>query len=102
MKVTYKEWNCLAIGHKYDEGKSRAIELVDQDDYECIAMATVNMPGETIPDDCVFAPEYKTPGLTYALINAGIIHNGVQGMVKAGFVNLQSYKLTKEALENLW
>lgn len=101
MDVKFKQWDCVAVGGRYQNGR-RAIELIDGKDYEPVATASVNIVNQEQHEDAIFVPNYKYPGMVMALAKAGIIEGFPLKTVKAGFVEVNEYKLTPEAIEKLW
>jgi len=102
MNVKFKRFKCVAIGHKYNNNGEKAIELIDQEDHDSVAFATVNMPQEHLMNDEVFIKDYsENKGMVEALVEAGIIEEEPIRSAVSGFVTINAYKLTKEAM-NLW
>jgi len=102
MKVTFKSWNCTAIGTYYGNYR-KAIKLVDANDGEPVAIATVNLPDQDIPDNCVFIKNYsENASMVKAMLEAHIIKPFNLGFVQSGYVKIPLYMLTKEALYELW
>ena len=102
MNVRFKSWNCTAIGTYYGNNR-KAVKLVDTENDELVAVATVNLPDVDIPDDCVFIKAYsENTSMDRAMINAGIIKPFSLGHVESGYVNISLYMLTEEALYELW
>jgi hypothetical protein len=102
MKVKFKQWDCIAQGAYYGNER-RAIELIDAEDGEPIATASVNLPDEILHENCIFIKDYaENAGMVIALIEAGIILKYVQSVAHTGYVSIASYLLTEEAMERLW
>jgi len=109
MKVIFRNWKCAALGAYYKGKDNKAIilyELVEEDgkpDFDVpVATSTLNMDIEA-PKGSVFIKEYsENAGMTDALVQAGIIELPSLMNVKAGFVTVHAYKLTEEALKELW
>ena len=102
IRVKFKEWNCITQGAYYSNG-NKAIKLVDAEDGDLITTATVNMVEEKIDNDTVFIKDYaENSGMTETLINADIIKASIINSVKTGYVTVESFKLTKKALNHLW
>ena len=102
MNVKFKSWNCTAIGTYYGNYR-KAIKLVDSKTNEMIAVATVNLPDQDIPDNCVFIKNYsENAAMVKAMMEAGIIKPFNLGFVQSGFVKIPLYMLTEEALYELW
>lgn len=102
MRVTFKEWDCIAEGHFYLNG-SKAIKLIDKDDHSPVATATVNVVEEKLPEDLIFIKDYsENTGMVKALTMAGIIIPKEIHTVQSGHVWISAYKLTETALNQLW
>jgi len=104
MKVKFKEWNCKAVGMYY-AGGNKAIRLIDEDDHEPIVTATVNLVdfNEVMPENVVFIKDYsENEGIVEALAKADIIHPFSVGKTKSGYVEINAYILTEEAMKELW
>ena len=72
--VTFKHWTCIAQVHHYSNNQ-KAICLVDAEDGEPIATASVNISEWTQMENEIYIKEYsENTGMTSALINAGIIY----------------------------
>ena len=107
-KVKFKQWECLVKTGYYGNGR-KAIMLVDSQDGERIATATVNLPmSAELPDNVVFIKDYSgNEGMVETLRNHYIIEEGEEWLsVKSGFVTISAYMLTEDALklweEELW
>lgn len=102
MNVQFKQWLCVAIAASYGNG-NKAIELIDPEDGERVAIATVNMIEEKIDSDVVFIKNYsENEGMAASFINANIIYPEPIHSVKAGFVNILAYRLTGKALREIF
>ena len=102
MRVTFKEWDCIAKGAYYGNG-NKAIQLIDAEDGDPVATATVNLVEEQIDEDLVFVKDYsENSGMVKALTMAGIIIPQEIHTVQTGYVWVSAYKLTKTALDQLW
>ena len=102
MNVLFKSWNCTAIGTYYGNHR-KAIKLVDAKTDEMIAVATVNLPDHSIPEDCVFIKNYsENETMVKSMMEAGIIKPFNLGFVQSGYVKIPLYMLTEKALYELW
>jgi hypothetical protein len=105
MNVKFKQWDCVAVPGKYSNGR-KAIQLLDAEDYEVVAVATVNMvsvPDDQMDDDEVFIKDYsENSGMYESLVEAGIIFPEPKSVSAAGWVNVTSYKLTSKALKEIF
>jgi hypothetical protein len=103
MKVTFKNWKCIAAGSYYMHNDSKAIKLTDEEDGSPVAMATVNIAKAELDNDEVFIKDYsENASMAEALVNANIIEPDPVKTVESGHVFINSYRLTHEALTSLW
>ena len=103
MKVQFKSWKCIAIGARYGMNGRKAIRLLDEIDNEPVATATIAIDDEDLPEDCVYIKEYsENSGITKALLEAKIINPIAIKMADSGHVVIFAYKITDQALEELW
>lgn len=102
MKCKFKEWSCVAIAGAYGNG-NKAIQLIDPEDGEMVATASVNLIEEKIDSDVMFIKNYsENEGMAGDLINANIIYPEPIHSVKAGFVTVLAYRLTPQALREIF
>lgn len=93
MKVKFKEWDCLVRKQQYAATGGVALELIDAEDFEPIAMATVCVPDVPIHEDQVFIKDYsENEGILQALIDAGVVSQPLE-WIEQGFVRLPLCKL---------
>jgi len=102
MKVKFKIWDCVAMPLRYGNGR-KAIELVDHITSEPIAVATVNIVDqESTSWNHVFIKDYsENEGMEYALYKAGIITEVYSKAVTTGFIVVNEFELTDEAIK-MW
>lgn len=99
MKMKFKSWDCIVEAMWYGNHR-RALRLIDAEDCEPIAVATVNIIDYPCPDDCAYIKEYsENNGMTKALIEAGLIEPEMINSVPSGHVMIGMYKLTDKALD---
>jgi len=90
----FREWNCDVLLQQYVNGR-KALELVDSDGGEPIAMASVNLPDRELESDEVFIKDYsENGGILASLMEAGIVSSPL-GIVRSGFVQVPRCKLLK-------
>lgn len=71
--VQFKSWRCSAVLRTYRNGRP-AIVLLDPDDGELVACATVNVPDYPLADGEVIAKNYnENASMLEALIAGGIV-----------------------------
>jgi hypothetical protein len=102
MIVKFKQWNCIAMGGRYANGR-KALSLIDAKEHDPVATASVNIPEERIKKDQIFIKDYsENEGMAKALIDAGIIYKEPILSVKSGFVVIRAYNLSHIAIERIW
>ncbi|MDB5352009.1 MAG: hypothetical protein JWN86_3256 [Planctomycetota bacterium] len=73
IKVKFQNWDCDLIKHRYANGRT-ALELVDSQDGERVATATLNLPNEPpAPDEVVIKSYSENETMLETLVNAGIV-----------------------------
>ena len=73
MIVKFKQWTCRPVWRQY-MNKRVALQLVDADNGEAIATATVNVPHVPLREGEVVIKSYaENEGMVDALVAAGII-----------------------------
>jgi hypothetical protein len=76
MNIIFKQWNCRVIVSKYLKGGFPAIHLVDADNGEPIATATVNLIDygiEPEPNHCYLKDYSENQGIVEVLAGAGVV-----------------------------
>lgn len=73
-KCKFLDWNCIVVESRYF-GDRIALQLFDESDGDCIAVATVNLPEEDDDNSkYVFIKDYsENKGIFACLMDAGII-----------------------------
>lgn len=73
IKVKFQNWQCDLIKHQYANGRT-ALELVDSEDGDRVATATLNLPNEPLADDEVIIKTHsENQTMLETLVNAGIV-----------------------------
>ena len=99
IKVRFQQWNCIAVFGLYDNLRL-AIQLLDEEDKDLVATATVNLPDEELQWGLVLVKGYsENEGMEQALIDAGIIHPEVKTTKASGHVLIKGYEITDEVKE---
>lgn len=99
MFVKFKKWNC-EISFAHYRNFNTAIELIQVENGDPIAKATVN-PGFDLPGDEVAIKSYsENKGMLEALIEAGVV-NRPHRVVESGYVLIPICKLTPQAVREL-
>jgi hypothetical protein len=71
--VRFKGWVCEVRQGRYDNGRT-ALTLVDAEDGQPVATATVNVPHEPLAADECFVKDYaENEGMLAALEAAGVV-----------------------------
>ena len=90
MKVKFKEWDCIVQFSKYTQNNRIAISLIDAEDGEPIAKATLNLNEIPLEKNEIIIKNYsENEGIYDCLVEAGIISkvkriinlNRVEGLV---------------------
>lgn len=90
--VTFKEWTGRLVKHTY-LNRRLALELIDVEEGDSIAMCTVNVPEYDLPDGYVIIKDYaENDGMLEALITANVVEHPV-AFVLTGFVKVPVCKL---------
>lgn len=96
-EVQFKDWRCRVQKGRYTNGRT-ALQLVDADDGEPVATATVNLPEvELAPDEVLVKSYSENTGMLEALEEAGIVRPTGE-WVESGFVRVQKCRLTGRGL----
>lgn len=71
--IKFKKWDCLIMHGKYYNGRT-ALELIDAEDNEPVAVATVNIPEEILEEDEVIIKDYsENEGMLDCLVENKIV-----------------------------
>lgn len=90
--IKFHKWNCVLDFNYYNNNRT-AIQLIDANDGQPIAVATVNIPDEKIKKDEVIIKDYsENEGMLDTLVKAGIVSKPIR-MVKTGFSEVAVCKL---------
>jgi len=101
-KIKFKQWTCYVVASYYVTEKRKAIMLMDTEDKQLIATATVNIPDYPCESNHVYIKDYaENEGVKDALINCGILLPHSINTLKNKYVEISLMQLTPEAL-NLW
>lgn len=94
-KVRFKRWDCVMEFGQYSNSRV-AIKLIDANNGEPVAVATINLPDEPLGKDEIFIKDYsENTGMVNALYNAGVISNPI-GYSYSSFVIIPKCKLLIE------
>lgn len=86
--IRFKHWDCLLRRDKYLVGDRICLQLVDANNGELIATATVNLPETPLEDGEVFIKDYsENEGMLDALVEAGVVEDTGR-RVLSGFVSI--------------
>lgn len=100
LKLSVGEWPAVLHVQRYSNNRI-AIECLDPNDGEPIAVATVNLPDEHLGENEVFIKDYsENEGMLNSLMEAGIVSAPID-MVQSGFVQIPKCKLLWNILDEL-
>lgn len=98
--MKYKKWEVKLICAEYENGRI-ALELIDAEDYQPVAMCTVNLPQERLQEGEAFIKNWsENTGMLEWLKTQGIIKE-VLGYVRTGFVTAPKVKLDMKKIIKL-
>jgi len=96
MKVKFNEWDCIVIIKQYNNDRT-AIQLVDAEDGCPVAIATVNLPAESIERDEVIIKDYsENSGILDALVEGGVVSKPIR-TIRTEFVEMYVCKLLRNS-----
>ena len=85
-------WDCVIHKAQY-QNKRIALELLDSESDESIAIATVNLPDIPLAHDEVFIKDYsEDEGMLQVLVDASIVEE-TNEVVSSGFVTIPRCKI---------
>lgn len=92
-KVKYKDWNCNLVQSHYQDGGRIALVLIDADDGEPVATATINLPSQPLLENEVFIKDYsENAGMADFLEKEGVLEKTGRS-VRTGFVHVPVCRL---------
>jgi hypothetical protein len=87
QKVKFKEWDCFVAFAQYGNGRT-AIQLLAVEDRVPIAVASVNMPDESLEADEICIKDYsENEGMLECLMKAKIVSAPLR-YVESGWVTI--------------
>ncbi len=93
--IKFKRWTCKLAWEQYGNGRT-ALQLIDAEDGELVATATVNLPHIQIAPDEVIIKDYsENDGLLNVLVKAGIVEDTGR-KVKSGYVDIPVCRFLKK------
>lgn len=99
--IKFKDWDCVIVKHRYQDNNRIALQLIDAENGEPIAMATVNLPQiEDIEPNTVFIKDYsENDGMLKTLVDNKIVkYKGIK--VNTGFVTIPVCEIIHESLRD--
>ena len=90
--MRYKEWNVTIYKGRYSNGRV-ALELIDADDGEGIATATVNIPEESLNEGEAFIKDYSENEGMLAWLIKNKLAEDTGRRVQSGWVQCPVVKL---------
>lgn len=89
IKVKFKNWDCVIKVARYSNNRI-ALKLIDAEDFQVVAVATINLPNMPLKDDEVYIKNYsENEGMVKALRKARVISKPVE------YVNVEYVKILK-------
>lgn len=77
MKVKFKDWDCVVQWSIYYENNNIAIQLVDENTKELVAVATTNTGFKDDFPEVQIKDYSENEGMWQALVDAGVIEDKV-------------------------
>ena len=84
MKVRFKDWDCVLQWGKYGN-KQPALQLIDAENGEPIATASVSLDVELKPNEIIIKDWSENEGMLDTLVKSGIVEDTGE-VVQTGFV----------------
>jgi len=82
LKVKFKEWNCIVNIGRYAHNDRTSISLIDEEDGQPVATATINIPEIPVRENQALIKDYsENAGMLKLLVDAEIIGSPI-GEVK--------------------
>lgn len=92
--VKFKSWKCFLVRSRYRINNRVSLQLIDANDSEPVATATVNVVDVELKEKEVLIKDTsENEGMVDALIKAKVIHPEILGMVQTGYVFATKCKL---------
>ena len=95
QKVKFKTWDCVVAYAKYGNDRV-AIQLLQADNNEPIAVASVNLPDHRMEADEIAIKDYsENEGMLEALMKAKVVSAPLR-YIESGFVTIPVCQLFQE------
>lgn len=97
MKVKFKDWDCVVQWSIYYENNNIAIQLVDENTKELVAVATTNTGFKDDFPEVQIKDYSENEGMWQALVDAGVIKDKIVNTITTEYVEVKVAKLTEAA-----
>jgi hypothetical protein len=98
MSIQFKQWECVPIFTTYQHNQQPALRLIDFNDGQPIATATVCIDYDFEPNETAIKDYSENEGMLDTLITEGFVTDTGK-RVQSGFVEIPIVALTQKALE---
>jgi hypothetical protein len=99
--IKHKEWDCELVFGAYGNGNI-AIQLMDIEDGQPVAVATVNPDDMIVPMPWVCIKTWaENEGIVETLIKNGVVNEPIEDKIQMGYVTAYIMELTDMAMEQL-
>lgn len=97
MKVKFKDWNCVVQWSIYYENNNIAIQLVDENTKELVAVATTNTGFKDDFPEVQIKDYSENEGMWQALVDAGVIKDKIVNTITTEYVEVKVAELMEAA-----
>lgn len=98
MELTHKGYECEVVFDLYADNKNVAIILLDKGDDEIVSVASVNVDHKPADNVVGIKTWSENEGIVDSLVKGNVIKDDLLYMEPTGFVAVEYYQLTDEAL----
>lgn len=97
MKVKYKKWDCIVRWSMYRDNNNIAIQLVDENTKELVAVATTNTGFKDDFPEVQIKDYSENEGMWQALVDAGVIKDKIVNTITTEYVEVKVAELMEAA-----
>lgn len=97
MKVKFKDWNCTVQWSIYYDNNNIAIQLVDENTKELVAVATTNTGFKDDFPEVQIKDYSENEGMWQALVDAGVIKDKIVNTITTEYVEVKVAELMEAA-----
>lgn len=97
MKVKFKDWDCVVQWSIYYENNNIAIQLVDENTKELVAVATTNTGFKDDFPEVQIKDYSENEGMWQALVDAGVIKDKIVNTITTEYVEVKVAELMEAA-----